>query len=55
MSGKLRTPLKDVRGLTTILRQGVGMMPAVGHNWSDADIQALVAYTKTLSTSGGKG
>jgi cytochrome c oxidase subunit 2 len=47
--------LKDVRGLTTILRQGVGMMPAVGHNWSDADIQALVAYTKTLSTSGGKG
>jgi cytochrome c oxidase subunit II len=48
--------LHQVKGLTTILRQGIGNMPAVGRNWTNADIQALVAYTKTLTaTNGGNG
>jgi cytochrome c oxidase subunit II len=40
--------LTDAKGLRTILRKGVGAMPAVGTNWSDDQIEALVAYTKTL-------
>jgi cytochrome c oxidase subunit II len=40
--------LTDQKGLTTILRHGVGKMPAVGSDWSDAQIAALVGYTKTL-------
>jgi mono/diheme cytochrome c family protein len=40
--------LTDVKGLKSILRHGVGNMPAVGYHWSDNQIQALVAYTKTL-------
>jgi len=28
-------------------------MPAVGKNWTDAQIQALVAYTKTLPKGSG--
>jgi cytochrome c oxidase subunit 2 len=41
----LLTRQKD---LATILRQGVGKMPAVGSDWSDDQIAALVTYTKTL-------
>jgi cytochrome c oxidase subunit 2 len=40
--------LTSAKDLTTILREGVGKMPAVGSNWSDDQISALVAYTKTL-------
>ena len=40
--------LTDRKNLETILRQGIGTMPAVGSDWSDAQIAALVAYTKTL-------
>jgi cytochrome c oxidase subunit II len=40
--------LTDAKGLQAILRQGVGKMPAVGSNWTDDQIDALVAYTKTL-------
>lgn len=40
--------LTDAKGLTTILRQGVGRMPAVGSDWTKDQIDALVAYTKTL-------
>ena len=40
--------LANAKGLTTILREGVGPMPAVGDDWSNAQIAALVAYTKTL-------
>jgi cytochrome c oxidase subunit II len=48
--------LTDRKGLETILRQGVGKMPPVGSDWSDAQIDALVAYTKTLEgKSGGAG
>ena len=45
--------LGDVAGLTTLLRNGQGQMPAVGKNWTDAQIQALVAYTKQFAKSGG--
>jgi cytochrome c oxidase subunit II len=50
--------LSDVAGLSTILRHGVGNMPAVGSQWSDAQIAALVSYLKTLpkgSSSGNQG
>jgi cytochrome c oxidase subunit II len=40
--------LTDVHGLEGLLRQGIGNMPAVGVNWSNAQITALVTYTKTL-------
>ena len=45
--------LGDVAGLTTLLRNGQGQMPAGGKNWTDAQIQALVAYTKQFAKSGG--
>jgi cytochrome c oxidase subunit 2 len=44
--------LSDVKGLTTLLRNGQGQMPAVGKNWTDAQIQALVAYTKQFPKGG---
>ncbi len=40
--------LKDAKNLSTILRNGVGAMPAVGVGWTDAQIDALVAYTSKL-------
>ena len=40
--------LTDRAGLETLLRNGTGMMPPVGKGWTDAQIDALVAYTKTL-------
>jgi len=42
--------LGDVAGLTTLLRNGGNQMPAVGKNWTDAQIQALVAYTKQYAS-----
>ena len=44
------------KDLTTILRQGVGKMPAVGSDWTDDQITALVKYTTQLvkgQSSGG--
>ena len=43
--------LTEVSGLETILRQGIGAMPAVASDWSTAQIVALVAYTKGLVRS----
>jgi cytochrome c oxidase subunit 2 len=45
--------LKDRKGIEDILRRGVGKMPAVASDWSDAQIDALVNYTKTLKKSSG--
>ena len=39
--------LTDLKGLTQLLRKGGIRMPAVGEYWSDAQIQALVAYFKS--------
>jgi cytochrome c oxidase subunit 2 len=47
--------LTDAKGLTAILLQGVGTMPAVGSDWSADQIIALVKYTKTLVKPGGNG
>jgi cytochrome c oxidase subunit 2 len=44
-----RNPLlHDRKGIETILRKGVGLMPAVGSDWTDEQIDALIAYTNTL-------
>jgi cytochrome c oxidase subunit 2 len=45
--------LADRNGLETLLRQGRGMMPAVGSTWTDDQIDALVAYTKRFARTGG--
>jgi cytochrome c oxidase subunit 2 len=47
--------LGDVKGLTTLLRNGQGQMPPVGKNWTHAQIQALVSYTKRFAKQGGGG
>jgi mono/diheme cytochrome c family protein len=44
--------LHDRKGIEAILRKGVGQMPAVASDWTDAQIDALIAYTKTVKTRG---
>jgi len=44
--------LGDAKGITSLLRGGQGQMPAVGHNWSARQIDALIAYTKQFSKGG---
>jgi len=44
--------------LEQLLRNGTGLMPAVGNNWSDAQMRALETYLKAsvykgASASGG--
>ena len=41
------------RGSTTLLRNGRRQMPPVGKNWTAAQIDALVAYTKQFAKGGG--
>jgi cytochrome c oxidase subunit II len=36
-------------GIESLLRNGRGMMPAVGATWTDAQIDALIAYTKQFT------
>jgi cytochrome c oxidase subunit 2 len=43
--------LADPHGLTTLLRNGQGNMPAVGRNWTPRQIDSLVAYTKQFAKS----
>jgi cytochrome c oxidase subunit 2 len=38
--------LGDRKGIETLLREGRGRMPAVGKNWTGAQIDALIAWTK---------
>jgi cytochrome c oxidase subunit 2 len=45
--------LANRRSIERLLRQGQGQMPAVGKNWSSAQIDALVAYTKQFAQKGG--
>ena len=47
--------LADVKGITTLLRNGGVQMPPVGKNWTPAQIDALVAYTKQFAKKGGTG
>jgi cytochrome c oxidase subunit 2 len=44
--------LTDRNNLVTILREGIGNMPAVGSDWTSAQFTALVTYTKTLTKGG---
>jgi mono/diheme cytochrome c family protein len=45
--------IHDRKGIETILRKGVRTMPAVGSDWTDAQIDALIAYTNTFKKHGG--
>jgi cytochrome c oxidase subunit 2 len=45
--------LGDRNGIGTLLHNGQGQMPAVGYNWSDHQIAALVSYTKQFAKTGG--
>ena len=38
--------LNDRRGITTLLRNGRGKMPAVGQTWDDRQLNATLAYLK---------
>jgi mono/diheme cytochrome c family protein len=38
--------ITDKRGLTPVITKGRGRMPAVARGWSDAQIDALLAYLK---------
>lgn len=40
--------LSKLTDLTSIVRNGVGTMPAVGSDWTDEQIEALAAYTATI-------
>jgi cytochrome c oxidase subunit 2 len=45
--------LAQRRGLEVLLRKGQGNMPPVGKNWSGAQIDALISYTKQFAKQGG--
>jgi cytochrome c oxidase subunit II len=45
--------LGNRQGIESLLRNGRNMMPAVGKDWSGAQIDALIAYTKRFTKSGG--
>ncbi|MFL5955783.1 MAG: cytochrome c oxidase subunit II [Gaiellaceae bacterium] len=47
--------LGDRRAIELLLRQGRGQMPSVGRDWSGAQVDALIAYTKRFATTGGTG
>jgi cytochrome c oxidase subunit II len=44
--------LADRKGIETLLRQGQGNMPAVGKNWTSAQIDALISWTKHYAKGG---
>ena len=47
--------LGDPQALETTVRNGFRRMPAVGHDWTDEQMQALMAYTKQLTKGGQQG
>jgi cytochrome c oxidase subunit 2 len=47
--------LADRQGLETLLRNGKRLMPPVGTGWTDEQMDALYAYTKTLVSDGDQG
>ncbi len=44
--------LSDRHGIESLLRNGQGLMPAVGKNWTGHQIDALIAYTKQFAKQG---
>jgi cytochrome c oxidase subunit II len=47
--------LQDRTALTTLLRQGIGTMPAVGKSWNDTQLNALLQYLTKRFKVGGSG
>ena len=47
------TLLTQPSGLTAIVRDGRGSMPAVGDTWTDAQMQALISFTRAHVYKGG--
>ena len=51
--------LADRKGIESLLRNGqngsIGQMPSVGRDWTGAQIDALIAYTKQFANKGGNG
>lgn len=48
--------LKDREALTTLLREGIGTMPAVGQTWNQTQLNALIEYLqKQVAQGGGSG
>ena len=45
--------LTDRKELEEIVRNGRGEMPAVGSGWSEAQVEALIAYLRESPPSGG--
>jgi cytochrome c oxidase subunit 2 len=46
--------LADRKGIETLLRTGRGQMPAVGKNWTVAQLDALISWTKQYAKAGAK-
>ena len=51
MAGRAGRP-QGIEQYSPDWRSGRGQMPAVGKNWTDHQIDALVAYNKTLAKGG---
>jgi cytochrome c oxidase subunit 2 len=47
--------LGNATGLATIIREGTGKMPAVGNDWSQAELDDAIAYLKQRFHPGGSG
>jgi cytochrome c oxidase subunit 2 len=47
--------LGDRTSIAVLLRNGRGQMPSVGKDWTSAQLDALVAYTKQFATKGAGG
>jgi cytochrome c oxidase subunit II len=43
--------LANRKGIESLLRNGEGQMPAVAKNWTSAQIDALISYTKKYATA----
>ena len=47
--------LEDKNGISNIIRHGTGKMPAVGNDWSQAQLDATVAYLRQRFAQGASG
>jgi cytochrome c oxidase subunit 2 len=47
--------LADRKAIEVLLRNGQGQMPSVGRDWTDQQLDALIAYTKQFANKGGNG
>ena len=47
--------LGDKKGISNIIRHGTGKMPAVGNDWSQAQLDATVAYLRQRFVQGASG